>query len=573
MALSPQLLAKLKPVNPVSHSNAGQSDNSVQSIISRLQQSGKWKQTAPPPSKPILPPDSQPSPNPFQGALNKVGDVAKNALPIAKNIVSSIEKPFVDVAATPVQALAKKMGQPDPYANFQKETGLPNPNPIEKPLQKVGSAGEIASYLIPYGRFANLGTVGKIITGAMAGYGIDVSSKLAEGKNVKEATKPGLATAIGGALPAVGPAVGAVARGVGETLGVTTGTGYGVIKQAFTSGTKGLGSTQEKEFISALMGNTDPEQIVQEAKTSLGTIIADRRATYQSQLAKITNNKTSLDISPINNELQSQLGKFNIAIKDGALDFSRSAIRFDKSAQSDVQDIYETMKTFGTQKGDRTAVGVDQLKQALHDKYSPSSSVRALTTAVANSAKKVLSSIPGYNKMMEDYSTKTNLISDIQKALSLGNKSQVDTAYKKLTSALRLNNEFRKEMIGELDKATGGALSSKIAGEQMSEILPRGLMRPLEGAAAVTMGAAGFIVPLLKFAFAASPKIVGGLVNALGLTSGQAMRVFNAIGGMKTLQTAISPAIQAASNNTQQPPTIPAKAGNQSAALPALPIQ
>lgn len=488
-------------------------------------------------------PAQQTTPQVQQGFMSK-------ALSVGGNILKGIEQPFVSLAAAPVQALAKGLGQPDPYAN--KAFGGVDVSPVDKPLRKLGEAGEVASYLVPYGRFAKLGTLGNIAGGLAGGYGIDVSSNLAQGKNLEQATKPGLGTFLGGLIPSIGPIKNALGRAAGETVGVTTGTGYGVIKEAYNAAKEG--GKRLESFSSALRGKVAPDQIVQEARDSLGTIIANRRNTYQEQLKNIATDTRSLDISPITKELGSQLDKFKIAVRNGSLDFSQSAIRFDKAAQADVQTIFDEMKNFGLQSGDRTAVGVDSLKQALGDLYSKSSNVRAFVTGVKHSARDVLKQVEGYDAMAKQYAESTDIISEIQKGLSLGDKAGVDTAFKKLTSALRINNDQRKEMIQELDQITGGELLPKIAGQQMSEILPRGIMRPLGGAIAGGAALSGAFLPLLKFAAFASPRMVGEMIGALGFTEKQVGQIVSAIGGLKSLQTGVNPLRQLQQSVPQELP-------------------
>lgn len=498
----------------------------------------------------------KPAPAPSKPGL--VGSLLSGA----KDFMGALEKPFVDVAAIPAQGVAKLVGAPDP---FTKGIGGGEPpvkvNPVTDIPGKIGSAGEVASYMIPYGRFAKLGRLGRIAAGAATGYATDVASNLAN--NSKKPFSPGFGTVLGALIPGGGTAGKAAGRIAGESLGVTTGAGYGAIKQAFTAAE--AGGKQAKEYVDALRGNTSPEQIVNEARGALQDILTQRRTAYQTQLEKIAADKTSLDVSPIITTLQDQLTKFKIAVKNGVLDFSQSAIRFDKEAQKDVQTIYEEMKTYGTQKGDRTAVGVDSLKQALQDLYSKSSNVRSLVQSVAKSTRKVLAQVPGYDKLAGDYASKTELIADIQKALSLGDKSAVDTAFRKLVSALRLNNDFRKEMIAELDKASGGALSSKIAGQQMSEVLPRGIMRPLEGMTALGAAASGYLLPLLKFAAVASPRVVGEIINALGISSRAAKAALQAIGGTPTLQAGVAPATQLVKGSIPQASSSLEAAGNPAA--------
>ena len=394
----------------------------------------------------------------------------------------------------------------------------------------AGSALQSASLFTPVGRVAGaigtgltkaglgLGakTIGNIGAGAVAGEAFDVASNLQQGKTGLDVVKPGLGTAIGGGIPLVGPAVRGVTRLGAESLGVSTGAGYGAIKELFNASAKG--GQVKKTAIEALRGQIAPEQIVNEAKGALDQIKQSRTSAYTTSLAQLKENKQSFDISPVIKSVKDNLNKFGVHIgQDGVLDFSRSPIRFDSTAQKDITDVVETMKSFGSQAEDRTVIGLDSLKRAFSDKFSPSSSVRSFVTDVSSSVRDVLKQVPGYDDMATNYAEKTKTINAIQKDLSLGNKVGIDSAFKKLTTVLRTNNEERKVLVEELNAISGGKLVPMIAGQQMSELLPRGIARQIEGFGALGSVVAGFGLPLLKLALVASPRVVGEVVNALGI--------------------------------------------------------
>ncbi len=476
----------------------------------------------------------------------QLGDAAGAAVNFINN--NPISKGITSLAALPVQLGAKALGAPDPFANgigAQQNSILPSVKPAavttyqgktdaQYGSEELGNAAQVGSLFFPYGRAAGVaekglapllgktigGGLAKVASGAAGGYGVDVASNLQSGKPLNESLTPGLGTGIGAAIPVAGPAIGALARGTGETLGVSTGAGYGAIKEAFNAAS--AGGERAKAYTDALRGKTLPEDIVDEAKSSLGQIISDRSKAYQSQLAQVSKDNTkSFDISPVQKKLDTMLGDFNVEkTKTGALDFSRSPGlgRY----KTDLQDIQDVLDNWGSKPGDRTVVGIDKLKQTLDDFRRGTADSRkfdSFVTALRNSAKDIIAKEPGYAKLVGDYGEKTGLIKEIQKGLSLGDKASIDTGFRKLTTALRTNNEFRKELIGELDHASGGFLSSKIAGQQLSEALPRGLAKQIEGFGAIGAVASGVgIIPLLKVAAFASPRIVGEIVNALGIS-------------------------------------------------------
>lgn len=411
--------------------------------------------------------------------------------------------------------------------------------PLPSAKEVTGSSLQVGSLFVPYGaaaRGASAGlkalgltqgasTAGAVASGAAGGAAYDIGGAL------QDQPTGGVATAVGATLPFLPPVFKGLARLSSESFGVSTGVGGGVTRTMFSAARQGGPDATAAK--SALRGNTTPDQIVQEARGALGTIIGNRTSTYQKQLAGIADNRLSLDVSPVHEAVQTNLAKFGIASKDGALDFSQSAIRFDKKAQQEVQTIIDEMKAFGTRPGDRTAVGVDALKRALGDVYSDSSNVRAFVASVRDSARKVLSGVKGYDEMSAAYEQSTGLIKEIQRRLSLGDKAQTDSAFRKLASALRVNNEFRKQLVQELDAAVPGKpISASIAGQQMSELLPRGIMRQIGGVGAVGGVATGVgLVPLLKAALFTSPRLVGELLYALGYTARQVDKITKSLQG------------------------------------------
>lgn len=397
--------------------------------------------------------------------------------------------------------------------------------------QTTGSALQLGSLFAPVGAEAKIlskgaqavgvgpkvaKVIGNVGVGAATGFGLDVGQNLADGKTGTDVLTPGGITAVGAAIPLAGPVIKGATRLGAEALGVTTGTGYGAIKELFNASAKGGAAAETAR--NALRGNTTPEQIVQEAKGALDQIKSSRSQVYQNSLAKLKESKQTFDITPVIDSVATNLEKFGIRVgQQGEIDFSRSPLRFNSAAQTDITQIVNTMKDFGSNKGDRTVIGLDSLKRAFSDLYTPSGEARAFVQSVKSSVRDILGQVPGYDAMSTNYEEKTHLINDIQKSLSLGDKASIDTAFKKLTTVLRTNNEERRVLVEELNAVSGGKLVPMIAGQQMGEILPRGIARQIEGFGALGTILAGFGAPLLKMAVFASPRVVGELVNALGI--------------------------------------------------------
>lgn len=435
--------------------------------------------------------------------------------------------------------------------------GKSEPDKFQKTANAIGKA-----FMDRYGSLEN---AQRTATNDPAGFGADVLTAVVGGQGLLKGAASVADTAIGtdragvaasnatnfpktglNVMPETGMLKGAVDKGIGAinsavegvaepiasgvksiasaptkmaglTLGQSTGAGYDALKTGLNASSEGGDAT--KAFTEGLRGNASPEELVSQAKTALQQVKDTRRVTYQDMLKGIEKDTTNYDISPVIKALDKGLDEFNIGKNaDGSLDFSRSNIRFNKAAQTDIQTIVDEMKSFGTKAGDRTAIGIDNLKQAFYDLDRPSSSVRGFTTSVAKATRNVLEEAPGYTRAMKEYADMSEKIDEIRKGLSLGDTTMVDTSFRKLMSAIQSNNPVRQQLVRELDEATGGQLLPKIAGTKLSGLMPMGLSKYADIGGGLALHAAGTgIMPLLGLAITTSPRVVGEFVKALGL--------------------------------------------------------
>ena len=339
-----------------------------------------------------------------------------------------------------------------------------------------------------------------------------------------------------------------------QALGAATGVGASSVKEAFNG---------SQAFTDAMRGNIDPESVVQTAQNAVQNIADNRRAQYVAQLSDIGKNTKSLDISPVQNALHTQLVNFGVKVNDdGSLDFSRSSIANNGSARADIQGVYDTLKTWGTQPGDRTAVGLDTLKKQLSDFYSPSGSARALVQAVKGKVSTILNTqVPGYQEMTAGYSKATGLLDDIKSATGVGGKAKIDTVFTKMTTALKGDKELRLEVMKQMQsEGAQPDLMSQIAGTNMQSFIPKGLVgKGADVGAAFAILGHYFQPQYIPLLLATSPRVVGELVRTLGMskdavsaitgavTKGTAKAVTGATGAAP--QASLSPGPQQA--NTQ----------------------
>lgn len=411
----------------------------------------------------------------------------------------------------------------DAVGKFFKDRygGLEN---IKKTLYEdpVGALADISTLFSGGGALATkVGELSKVSELAKAG---EIASRIGE---IVEPTKVGV-----NALKAVvAPPARLAGKVAGETLGFTTGAGYGAVREALRN--------PSPEFTAAMRGEVSGENVLSSARDALESMRQQRAGSYQKELAQVAAQKGSLDISPIFNKLDNQLRAFNVKVNpDGALDFSRSTIA-DKAEAARVQELVDTIKGWGLTKGDRTATGLDILKRRLDDFYSPSGQARALVSSIRNSVKDILTkNVPGYYKMTSEYAKSTDIIKEVEKALSLGDRASADTAIRKLTSILRENNDFRKSLVEKLQKASGTDLKGMIAGTALSQITPRGLTARLMSEGGFF---AGFLVDPKFWAVLgmSSPRVTGEFLRYIGLGRKGAQKAINAIQKTGVVQPAV----------------------------------
>ncbi len=374
----------------------------------------------------------------------------------------------------------------------------------------VGFVADIASILTGGGGAASkVGQVSKI--GELSRFG----STLTKVGNAIEPTSK----IVGATKSVLGAAGNATKRVVGETLGLSSGAGFGSVKHAFEN--------PSEAFVKAMRGEVSADAIVDEARNALDSIKQSRSASYKEKLAEVSKNTTEFTdkFTAVKVKAQSLLKQFNISVlEDGGLDFSRSTIR-SITDQNEVKSVIGDIENWGREAGDLTPVGLDILKRRLGEFISPSSSARAIVTGLKNEVDGILkNNVKGYSEMVKGYENASAVIDDIQRGLSLGDSASIDTAFKKLSSALRENQDYRRELVSQLEAYGGKDLTAKIAGGTFNQLMPRGLVAKI-GAGGAALNAFSHPMILVGLAFA-SPRLVGELLHAMGWTA-QQVKILN----------------------------------------------
>ena len=333
-----------------------------------------------------------------------------------------------------------------------------------------------------------------------------------------------------------------IPQAVSSGLGLSTGVGSDTVKTAFSSGLKG-----KESFKANMRGEVPVTQVLDDAKTNLATMNSAKQTDYRSGMLDITNDKTVLNFEKIEKAL---------ADAENMVSFKKSGIPKDAKAVDALEKIKTKINKWKNLDPAEyhTPEGLDYLKQSIWEdfgKLAPEektaySAGKKIYDAVKN---EIGIQAPTYAKVMKEYSDSSELIHEIERALSLGNKASADTALRKLQSLTRNNvttNYGGRVALAEQLAAQGGIdLMPALAGQAMSTFTPRNLAGQ-GGAVAAGLGA--FSNPAM---LAALPFMSPRLVGEASYGAGNVARMIGETGAVKNY---LSPTIENANRLRAQIP-------------------
>ena len=457
--------------------------------------------------------NAQPKPERSWGDV--AGSAVQNLIPstgrviggVAEAVMSPVKtaKSLVDLGAGAIQnalpeSLVNAIGADKPSQEMASNVG-------QFYKQRYGSMPGFKEALAtdPAGVAADAASV--LTGGSLAAARVPGMSRLAEGlKRSASAVDP---------LANVARGAGAITRGAGSTaaalLGNTTGAGSEAIKQAYSAGR--VGGSKADEFSSNMRGNVPMTDVLDAAKADLSVMQKMKSAEYNSNMASVRGIKEVIDFSGINKSLADAKAK----VMYGSQVKNPQAAEALSSIQKEVGD---WNKLDPAQY--HTPEGMDALKQKIGGIVESipfeAKTARMVGGDVYNSIKsEITKQAPEYAKTMKDYVAASDQIKEIERALSLGQKSSVDTAMRKLQSLMRnnVNTNYgnRQALARQLEQMGGKDLMPALAGQALNSPTPRGL----QALGATGTGVAAFFNPsVLPLLAAQSPRLVGEAALAAG---------------------------------------------------------
>lgn len=382
-------------------------------------------------------------------------------------------------------------------------------------------------------------TVGGVVAGGATGAAFDVAEDVAEGREVGL----GAGTVLGAGIPAATPVAAALTRasskilgrGASEITGKLTGTSAETVEQAFDAARQG--GKQLDEFTTSLRGQTTPEQLVNNVRENVSRVSQQRSALFAETLEELSDQVVTT--APAKTTFRETLESTGVTIgDDGLLDFTNSKLRTVPNAQTKLQQAWAEVSSMpdsmSLKELDTTRQAVKAIKEIAGD--DPSSNLaNMLIEDASRSVRTAGEQVPGYGKMLDNFAETSEFLTELEKGISAGDSKTVDQAFRRIATTLKTNNEQRMALVQELDAATDGALLSQIAGQQLSEALPRGLVGTYLAPVLGTTVATGVVTPaVLPGLLLASPRAVGEFARGLGLSAAKADQFIDAVAEAKS---------------------------------------
>lgn len=466
----------------------------------------------------------------YQMAIEKpysAGEVVTGAITNLPSSAMNIAKGLYEAVTSPVQTAKGLM---DIAAG-----GLQNllPENIVKFIGEDKASREVADKVGEFykDRYGSIEGAKRAIATDPAGVMADLSTFLTAGATALPrgavATRMTQAAQIIDPLQLAAKGVAATGKAVAPIAGMTTGVGTEAAKQALRAGFEG--GDIGKLFIENLRGNVPAETVLEVAKQNLAAINSAKQAEYRANMAAIKADKSILNFSGIENAIDTaeNIAKFKGEVKN-------------KNAADAVEKIKTEIKKWKSLDPAQyhTPEGMDALKQRiggiLEDIPYEQRTARAAAGGIYDSIKKEISNqAPEYAKTMKAYSDASDLIKEIERALSLGQKASADTAMRKLQSLMRNNVQTnygqRIALAKELEAAGGREMMPALAGQAMSEIAPRGLQRATVGPSVIGAFGTGGLPAAAGMAAISSPRLMGEALYGAGVLGRGASRVSGAL--------------------------------------------
>ena len=286
-------------------------------------------------------------------------------------------------------------------------------------------------------------------------------------------------------------------------------------------------------------GAVSAPEVVGNVRQAFQNVKENRKQAYQKGIKTTKGNQVFLDFKPIREAFDATVESLKSKGVGGV-----EASKVGPETMNKVNEIEVILSEWERKPELHTAGGLDDLKQRIDDVYSQgmTDNAKRVMTSTRNAVKDtIVKQDKNYEKTMADYEKGLELEREIEKALSLGNKTGIDTTIRKLAQVFSnkstLSKQYRLELLQELEKVGGKDVIDKLVGYAMGQSTPGGLQLLGDlviGAGAHMLSPEAGITTLGALAAAQSPK--AALYGAYG--AGRTARAISDVGQAAKAQVA-----------------------------------
>jgi len=385
-----------------------------------------------------------------------------------------------------------------------QQRAIQTANVVGQELVKPYSSTQGFKQTVQEDPFRILSDVSMLAGGAGAGLkAANIGAKTAQAGNILTKASDVLnpVTQAIAATKAVGKGAETIGKGY---LAAKSGVGMEPINQAIKAGAEG-----NQTFLENMRDKVPSLQVLDDAKANLAQMNADKMKDYRSGMVNIKNDKTVLDFTGIDNALKNA----------ESMAYYKGKVK-DPTAADVLQNMKAEVENWKNSNPAEyhTPEAMDALKQTLWQYFGKlgkeEKTAYAAGKQVYDSVKSEIGKqAPTYAQVMKGYSESSDLINEIERTLSLGDKASSDTAMRKLQSLMRnnVNTNYgrRISLAQELSNAGGIDLMPALAGQAMNSLTPRGLQSVSNVPTAYLAYGAGGPALAVADVLSSSPRVVG----------------------------------------------------------------
>lgn len=409
-------------------------------------------------------------------AISAIHNFPASALKFGEDLVQPFVKPAetYDALMSMVMGLIQKV-DPDALRHFPPEAS-------GKANAVVEAVGD---HLV--NRYGSIDAVKNTLATDPVGLTADVSAVLT-GAGGLASRAPGAVGRAGSVVAKAGrmaDPVNVVAKGVRHGIGLTgktvaelgTRTGSQALEAGFKASRKG--GAPARAFRDALRGQGSMEDAVEAARGALSSMFQQRSDDYVRNVANLGRDKTELSLRGVEVAVRNARNK----VRSG-----RTGRILDADANKMLGEIEDIVTAYRNGPPEfRTPLALDEMKREIYalaykggqPRLPRGSLSRSIHGEVAGAVKDaIVQQAPDYAKAMRDYSSASDQLFEIERALSLGEKATVDTASRKLLSIFRNNantNYGQRARLGKDLMARSDTLEPMLAGQMMNAPFARGI--------------------------------------------------------------------------------------------------